>query len=77
MTAKSTNAILGDCTVHVSGDVTPAEREVGWPGSAEVEQVYVVSPSGEMVDITELIHSVIARGAGVWDDLSQALVEEE
>lgn len=77
MTTKSTNAILGDCTVHVSGDVTPAERAVGWPGSAEVEQVYVVSPAGEMVDITELLHSVIARGVGVWDDLSQKLAEAE
>lgn len=76
MTQKSTQAVIGDNYVVVSGDVTPREPDVDWPGSAEVEQVFLTTPKGEMVDITELIHSVIAKGSEIWDELAQKLVEE-
>lgn len=77
MTQVTTQTVLGDNYIIVSGDVTPKERDVGWPGSAEVEQVFLRTDRGEQIDITELIHSVLTQGSDIWSNLAQKLVEED
>lgn len=68
--------ILGDNDIIISGEVTRPDRSVGWPGGSEVEQVFVLTAKKEMVDITELIHTVLHKGPEIWDYLSQELYEE-
>lgn len=77
MTQKTTTNFLGDNEVVISGDVTEADRSVGWPGSAEVEQLFLLTPKGEQIDITELIHAVLAQGPEVWANLAQHLMERD
>lgn len=77
MTQVSTTAVIGDNYVVVSGEVTSGDPGVGWPGSADVEQVFLTTSKGEQVDITELIYSVLAQGSDIWTNLAQKLVEED
>lgn len=77
MTQKTAKSFIGDTEVLISGVVEGRDISVGWPGSAETENVFVVASNGEQIDITELINSIVAQGSGIWDNLSQSLFEEQ
>lgn len=72
---KTAEVVLGDNRVVVACSYESPDNSTGWPGSCEVEAVEVVGKV-EAIDITELIHAVVAKGAGVWDDLSQRAYEK-
>ena len=76
MSQQTAKAVLGDNYIIISGEVTPRELSVGWPGSAEAEGIFLLTPKGELVDITELLYSVLGKGNDLWDDLSQKLYED-
>lgn len=72
---KHTNLILGDNHITVTCNYERPDFPVGWPGSCEVETVELSTPDGKLIDITELIHSVVAQGSEIWNTLAQEAYE--